>query len=159
MRHPQITASNYGTKYLFCFSHWITISPYRDLPEGTSWNSISFGPPFFFLSLRTPWVFSATLSIPHKTGFTLEARLIRSLRRNLLLNQHTFLLFMFVGDLEVIINLISPTTFWYWNLDTGVRRWWGEKNISLMTNKPTLKTMALDPWPQLSFSILLNSQI
>lgn len=39
-------------------------------------------------------------------------QLVRSMKGNILLNQKIFLLLLFVGDLEVIINLIFPTSLW-----------------------------------------------
>lgn len=39
-------------------------------------------------------------------------QLVKSMKGNILLNQKIFLLLLFVGDLEVIINLIFPTSLW-----------------------------------------------
>lgn len=64
---------------------------------------------------KDPARLCATLSIPYRIhpDFTLEVWSVRSFRENVLLNQETFLLLIFVGDLEMIVNVISSISRWH----------------------------------------------
>lgn len=101
----------------------LPISPYRILPQGMSWNSVSFRHP----SSSFPQSFQWPCESP---DFILEGWLLRPLRGNLPLNQQTLLLLIFLGMLKWSLISSLPLHFGTnWNLDAGAR-WWERKKIS-----------------------------